>query len=316
MPAYNAERYLDQAVHSILDQTFMDFELIIVDDGSTDNTRSILERIAARDSRVRAVSRPNTGYVVALNEMIGMARAPLLARMDADDVALPDRFERQVAFLEEHPEVVAVGSAVEIIDYRGRFLTHWKPHLSNDELQAQALSGRTPLCHPSVMIRADAIRAIGGYRELYYSAEDLDLWLRLGEEGQLACLSEVLLRYRDHAKSISTQAQARQLELVKQISDEASARRGLPPQFVTVPPFRPIGRQGRYRRSMAFGWVGFHQGNWTMAAEYAARALWEIPWRSEGWLLLACAFLKSPKPAPGREAALSIEASVPKESLP
>src|SRR6476661_6105481 len=121
MPVYNAGRYVAEAVESILGQTYADFEFLIVDDGSTDRSRAILERYAARDPRIRLVSRPNTGYAAALNELLGLARGELVARMDADDVALPERLLRQVNYLRAHPEVVCVGTAVHLIDGGGRF---------------------------------------------------------------------------------------------------------------------------------------------------------------------------------------------------
>src|SRR5262249_31043112 len=122
MPVYNARPYLAAAVESILAQTFHDFELLMLDDGSTDGSRAILERYAARDARLRLWSRRNTGYVIALNELLSRARGELLARMDADDVALPQRFAQQVAYLRSHPDVVCAGTAVHLIDAAGRFL--------------------------------------------------------------------------------------------------------------------------------------------------------------------------------------------------
>src|SRR3954452_3787995 len=119
MPVYNSERYLAKAVESILAQTFTDFEFLIVDDGSTDASRAILENYAARDQRIKLVSRPNTGYLIALNEMLERSLGYYVARMDADDVALPQRFERQVKYLDDHPECVLLGSRVTIIDPDG-----------------------------------------------------------------------------------------------------------------------------------------------------------------------------------------------------
>jgi glycosyltransferase involved in cell wall biosynthesis len=116
MPVYNTERYVAEAVESILAQTFRNFEFLIIDDGSTDRSLSILKRYAERDPRIYLVSRPNTGYVIALNEMLAMARGEFIARIDADDIALPERFEVQVAYLREHPEVVCLGSKVQFID--------------------------------------------------------------------------------------------------------------------------------------------------------------------------------------------------------
>ena len=123
MPVYNTKRYVAEAVESILAQTFGDFEFIIIDDGSTDGSRAILERYAKQDDRIRLISRPNTGIVGARNEALGLARGELIAVMDSDDVALPERFEVQVAYLREHPECVVVGSRALIIDPDGCALT-------------------------------------------------------------------------------------------------------------------------------------------------------------------------------------------------
>ena len=116
MTVYNTERYVGEAVGSVLGQTFGDFEFVIVDDGSTDRSTTILKDFAARDPRIRLVSRPNTGIVAAANEGIGLARGRYLARMDSDDVCLPRRFETQVNYLEQHPECVLVGSRVTVVD--------------------------------------------------------------------------------------------------------------------------------------------------------------------------------------------------------
>src|ERR1700761_204383 len=122
MPVFNAQRYVAAAVNSILDQTLGDFELIIVDDGSTDQSTAILRRLAGRDGRIRLISRPNTGYVVALNEALDAARGEFLARMDADDVSLPQRFEKQVQFLQENPDFVLVGTHVTTMDADGAMI--------------------------------------------------------------------------------------------------------------------------------------------------------------------------------------------------
>ncbi len=119
MPVYNGERYLEAAVESILNQTFSDFEFIITDDGSTDTSLALLRRYANRDPRIRLISRPNTGYVKALIEAVPLAKGKYIARMDADDISLPERFERQVRFLEQNPDYAVVGSKVLLIDSDG-----------------------------------------------------------------------------------------------------------------------------------------------------------------------------------------------------
>src|SRR4051812_26679567 len=116
MAVYNGEQYLREAVNSILSQTFKDFEFIIIDDGSTDRSPELLASYARADSRVKLISRPNKGLTKSLNEGLHAARGEFVARMDGDDISLPERFERQVSYLREHPEVVLVGSRVEFID--------------------------------------------------------------------------------------------------------------------------------------------------------------------------------------------------------
>src|SRR5213082_3006291 len=122
MPVYNAQRYLPAAVESILGQTFRDFEFIIIDDGSTDRSGEILRKFAAEDPRIKLISRPNTGYVVALNEALSCASGEFVARMDADDISLPTRFERQVAYLREHTDCVLVGTNVITMDSDGAMI--------------------------------------------------------------------------------------------------------------------------------------------------------------------------------------------------
>jgi glycosyltransferase involved in cell wall biosynthesis len=228
MPVFNAEAFLDDAVASIRAQTFSDFRLILLDDGSTDGSADILRRHARADARLTLISRPNRGLVASLNEMIDLARpSPLLARMDADDIALPDRFRIQSEFLDAHPEAVCIGGAVELITRSGATLVCPPPYLGNETIQAEALSGRTPICHPAVMMRAEALARVGGYRSDAYPAEDLDLFLRLGEIGQLDNVPEVVLRYRVHDDSVSVRQSERQRHKMIEACRAAARRREL-----------------------------------------------------------------------------------------
>ena len=170
MPVYNCEKYVAKAVESILTQTFEDFEFLIVDDGSTDSSRAILEQYSARDPRIKLVSRPNTGLLVALNEMVGRARGEYVARMDADDVALPGRFERQVQYLDEHPECVLLGSRVIIIDPDGDPLKEMGDALTHDEIDdIFMMHGGQIVYHPSVMYRRQVVLDLGCYRPEFTS---------------------------------------------------------------------------------------------------------------------------------------------------
>lgn len=241
MPVHNAEPYVAQAIESIRSQSFEDFELILLDDGSTDGSLAELRRHARQDSRITLISRPNTGIVGALNEMLAHARSALLARMDADDIALPDRFRVQVDFLEASPKTVCIGGGIELIDSRDRHLLTPPPVRGNDQVQAEALCGRTPISHPAAMMRADAVRAVGGYHPESYPAEDLDLFLRLGEIGHLDNVPDLVLRYRVHSGSISVRLSDRQIAKMLEACQKAWKRRGVAGKFRGTIEAKPSG---------------------------------------------------------------------------
>ncbi|MFO0959090.1 MAG: glycosyltransferase [Isosphaeraceae bacterium] len=292
MPVYNTERYLDECVNSILNQTFRDFEFLIIDDGSTDGSRAILERYAAHDPRIRLVSRPNTGYVVALNEMLERASGRYIARMDADDVALPDRFRVQIEYLEAHPDAVCVGTSYELIDDRGRVLMAYHVDgLENDQVQEELLSGNVVLAHPTIMARADLVRDLGGYDESLMPAEDLDLWLRMGERGRLAVLPQTMVRYREHAGSVSSRSHELQVERMRLICSRAWERRGVIREFKNTG-WRPTTRRQLQEKCLLYGWHAFHRGDRPLALELALKAACLRPGCSQGWRLLACSLLK------------------------
>jgi glycosyltransferase involved in cell wall biosynthesis len=287
MPVHNAARYLVEAVQSILGQTFTDFEFLIIDDGSTDRSRAILEQYAARDPRIRLTSRPNTGYAVALNELLRLARGEFLARMDADDVALPERLARQVDYLRAHPDVVCVGTAVCFIDSAGRYLRDAHPGMDHETIQERALAGDCPLNHPSVMMRRAAVEAVGGYHVEFEPAEDLDLWLRLGEVGRLTNLTEPLMNYRQHPGSFSERHQRLQRERSAAAVLEACRRRGIPPRTVAMSPWRPVDRRSRMQTYVGYGRRGLERGDYPMALHYGLQAIGQAPWRPAGWGLVA-----------------------------
>lgn len=208
MPVRNGGCFLSEAIQSILGQTFRDFEFIIVDDGSVDNTREILAQAAARDPRVRILSQPPSGIVAALEAARACARGTYLARMDADDVSSPDRLARQVEFLDRNPLIIALGGQVRIIDATGRALKLGRWPVSEKACKTHLEIG-SPLCHPAVMMRATAVEACGGYKGVSEPAEDYDLWLRLSKIGEFANLNEIVLDYRVHSNSVTfTRAKA------------------------------------------------------------------------------------------------------------
>ncbi len=241
MPVYNAEPYIAQAVESIRAQSFEDFELILLDDGSTDGSLAELKRQASQDDRITLISRPNTGIVDALNEMIDHARSPLLARMDADDIAFPDRFKVQVDFLSKNPETVCIGGGIELIDSRDRHLLTPPPVQGDKQVQTEALCGRTPISHPAAMMRAETVKAVGGYQRDSYPAEDLDLFLRLGEIGNLDNVPDLVLRYRVHSGSISVRLSDKQINKMRLACERAWQRRGVEGQFRGTIEAKPSG---------------------------------------------------------------------------
>lgn len=193
MPVYNGARYLRQALDSVLSQTFGDFEFIIVDDGSTDDTPALLADVARRDPRIRVHRlHPNQGIVHALNQGLDRCRGRYVVRMDADDVALPDRLHRQVQFMEDHPHVVAAGGQLTYVDARGVDLG-----VTRGGDTERSLLWATPLLHPTVILRRGALEANGlRYEETFRYAEDYALWLRLSRVGELRQLDFPVLKYR------------------------------------------------------------------------------------------------------------------------
>lgn len=206
MSVYNGERFLDAAIASVRAQSFTDFEFLILDDGSSDSTRAIIARHAADDSRIRPILRENRGLIVSLNQLLAESRAPLVARMDADDICLPQRFERQIAFLAANPDHGVVGSFTRDIDEFGNgFALNTAEHpRTHEDLLANIASGGPLLAHPTVMFRRAVVLEAGGYHAAFRHCEDYDLWLRLADRTRLANLDERLLQYRHYAGQVSS----------------------------------------------------------------------------------------------------------------
>ena len=207
MSVYNGEPYLAEAIDSVLAQSFADFEFLILDDGSTDGSCETIQRYADRDPRVRPIIRENRGLIASLNQLLAEARAPLIARMDADDICRPQRFERQIAFLAQHPDHGVVGSWSEDIDARSRSIqgeAFGADQPTTYDAFLAAIDAYAPLlCHPAVMYRTEVVRAVGGYHAAFRHCEDLDLWLRLATRTRICSIPERLLRYRRSDGQIS-----------------------------------------------------------------------------------------------------------------
>jgi len=297
MAVYNSERYLAQAIESILNQTLREFELLILDDGSTDRSLAILQRYAAQDARIQIQSRENRGISQTRNQLLQMAEAELIAVMDSDDVALPERLAKQMTFLQQQPEVLCLGSAFDLIDAQDRRITSLPVPLNNAEIQRQLLAGHAAIFQPCAMMRRSAVQQVGGYNPAMTQAEDLDLWLKLGEIGQLANLPDVLVKYRLHPDSVSERDCALQRQKALAACQQAWQRRGCvgqsEVQFEATDAWRPgPDRDSQHRFALQYGWWAFNSGERQTALVYALKAIRLWPSQIEGWKLLGCGLFK------------------------
>ena len=202
LPVYNGEATVAQTIDSLLQQTVADIRIIAVDDGSAPPCAELLQRLAAGDSRIHLIRQDNGGIVSALNRGLAAADAEIVARMDADDVADPNRIELQLDWLTANPGTVAISGSVRHIDTEGKVVHIYHPD-SPDLADFESLPSKEPyLIHPFLAARRDAMQAIGGYRHVHH-AEDTDLYWRLRELGKLENIPSLLGDYRLHAESIS-----------------------------------------------------------------------------------------------------------------
>lgn len=231
MSVYNGERYVREAVDSILNQTFEDFEFIIIDDGSTDGTLTILQ--SYDDIRLRLVCQDNVGLGKSLNRGITLAQGQYIARIDHDDLSLPERFEKQVQFLDVHPDVGLLGTACRVIDeLRGR---EWDAQVAtSDQALRHALIKHNPFFHSSVMMRKSILEKVDGYDEAFPYIQDYELWIRIANCAKLANLAEVLTVHRFHRDSASADFRTEFLRLWLRMRIRYRAFRTLdyPPYYV------------------------------------------------------------------------------------
>ncbi|MSO55883.1 MAG: glycosyltransferase [Acidobacteria bacterium] len=212
LAVYNGERHLEDSLGSILNQSVADFEFIIVDDGSTDGTPEILSALSRADPRAMVVRQENRGLAASLNRGIELARGAYVARQDADDISLTDRFERQAAYLDTHPSIAAVGSSADVIDRSGAVVGALTTARGAQAVRRGLLTLRKALVHGSMMMRRDALQAVGGYREAFRVCQDYDLWLRLSSRFEIDNLPDVLYQWRLDRESTYTMQRTTQLQ--------------------------------------------------------------------------------------------------------
>jgi len=292
MPVYNTEKYLAEAIASILGQTFKDFEFIIIDDGSTDNSLSIIKKYARVDSRIQFISRENKGIVFTRNEGLNISRGKYIALMDSDDCSYSDRLEVQYEFLEASAEYVVVGSRIMLIDKDNDNLCSMGSIFEHDDIDSghiDNVSAGAIIVNPTAMIRRESLVAIGGYRERYKHAEDIDVWLRLGELGKLCNLNETLLRYRQHFDSVGYAHRQSQLRAIEHAIADACLRRGVEKKIEKVSLSDEYVTRTKAEVYTKWGWWSLKGGNVGTARKYAKKAVFANPQRWQAWKLLACA---------------------------
>jgi glycosyltransferase involved in cell wall biosynthesis len=290
MAVFNTREYVDAAVRSVLRQDFRDFELVIVDDGSTDGCADVLRSLAAEDARIRLVSRPNKGLIATRNELLSLAQADLVAWMDSDDLAVPGRLSAQWQRFESEPGLVCLGGAALCIDPDGYPLAVERFVLGHDEIvRGQAEGGA--MRFPTTMMRREAALRVGGFREPFRLGEDLDLFCRLSEAGRMANLPEVLLEYRQHPRSASA-VLAPQWEAYRQVilALAQERREGRPDRLqrgetVTVPVVRAVADDLPDDIDLRWARRALEQGYWRTAWKYGTAALRRKPWSLSSWKL-------------------------------
>lgn len=216
MSVYNGQKHLEEAVTSILNQSFSDFEFIIINDGSTDKTKVILDQFEADDSRIRVIHQENKGLTVSLNRGIGKACGRFIARQDADDISLPERFEKQLSFLRSHPGVVLCGTwFIENNEGMGQKI---RKYPLNDLSLRRDIKYANHFCHPSVIFLKDAFNKAGGYDENFPTAQDFELWIRMAQTGKMANIPEVLIEKRiGFADTISWGKRKEKVQIVRKV---------------------------------------------------------------------------------------------------
>lgn len=208
MSVYNGERYLVEAIDSILNQTYSDFEFIIINDCSTDKTAEILQ--SYNDARIKIINNDeNLRLPASLNKGLRLAKGKYIARMDADDIALPDRFEKQISYLEKNQEVAVIGGSLIVFnEQEGEIYTQ---KADCNELLDKYYLIPSPILHPTAMLRKSMTVDEGYfYNEKYTSAQDYDLWLRIAKKHKINNIADIVLKYRVHSNSISQQRKEEQ----------------------------------------------------------------------------------------------------------
>jgi len=288
MSVHNAWCYVAEAIRSVLAQTHREFEFIIADDGSTDGTLDILQEFERQDSRLRVLARQKSGIVDSVNAAIASSSGEYIARHDADDVSHPQRLEKQAAFLDANPGIVAVGSRLELIDPYGSPIGLSEHKLTHAEIEADLLRGSGwALPQPAAMMRRGGFEQAGRYSNKYTWSEDLYLFLRMAQVGKLANLPEPLVKYRRHLESVNHQRHEQQDRNAIEIVREIMQQRGMPvPQEMKLMRWKPLPAAQQLRQ---WAWLALNAGNVRIARKHARKVMRMQPLSIESWRVMYCA---------------------------
>lgn len=289
MSVYTGAKYLREAIDSILNQTFKNFEFLIIDDGSTDNSADIIRSYT--DPRIRLIhNEENIGLSCSLNKGLKLAEGQYIARMDADDISLPNRLERQTEFLQSHPEHVAVGCWILWVDSDGDPVRQEYQVPSHEQIERIFLRGRGGLPHAAAMFRTEFALSIGGYRPEYEYAEDIDFFLRLIEHGRFSNLQEVLYKVRGHLNSICVSKHNLQRKSAEAAVRDAYSRRKMESSDLVFrfPPPRTEVQMHRY-----WSFLATEAGFLHTARKHARFAVSKAPWSLRSWRRLIISLVAS-----------------------
>ncbi len=306
MPVYNSARYLDEAIGSIAAQTFRDFELVVIDDGSTDVSTRALEKFARREDRMRLFVRGNLGVIATRNELLRAARGELVAWMDSDDVSFPQRLERQVEAFRRDPLLACLGSAAQCIDPEGNFLNVERYPSQHAEILLEQQKGGA-MRFPTTMMRRELALRTGGFREPFRIGEDFDLLLRLSEIGKMANLPDTLYLYRQHVASVCSTLGAQwplYRDQILQLAQERRARgsdrlqngESLHMEVAALVDRRKI----EWRVFLEWAGHALHNRNTSLALKYAGAALSRRPNSVAAWKLVVRIILSRLHPLPDK----------------
>lgn len=228
MPIYNAESYLYPAIDSVLSQTFQNFELILIDDGSTDSSAKICKEFLSKDKRVRYIFHKNSGMAFSLNRGMKISKFNLIARFDSDDIMYPQRLQKQYDYFQKNNDIGILGSLGHYINSRGKIIGKTYSDVNEEKINSWYIPFNEPigLLHPSVMFKKKLITDIGGYRGKFWPCEDIDLWNRAIENNiKIDVLQDFLIKYRLHSSSAISNSHMKNRKLYRWVRECMVLRR-------------------------------------------------------------------------------------------